>query len=88
MRLQSLVELKNALPNHFHNLIEHYDLLVHGMSGTHRLLGGRDTEVQMKYQASLLKSIEESHDSGDEDKGENEDEEEYEGEDENEGEMA
>jgi len=72
MRLESLKELKKSLPNRFRDLIEHYDLLVHGMSGRYRLLGGRDTENQMRYQANLLKSISESHDSADSgDEGQN-----------------
>lgn len=73
MRLQSLYEMRKMLPNHFKDLINHYDLLVHGMSKNHKILGGTDTEAQIRYQADLLKSFSESHDASDgdecEDKG-------------------
>jgi len=75
MRMESLKELKNKAPNHFDNLIEHYDLLVHGMSGRYKVLGGRETAAQIKYQADLLKSIDESHDSNSSDKGKGREEE-------------
>lgn len=63
MRLQSLGNMRTALPKHFNDLIEHYDLLVHGMSGSRKILGGTDTQAQIRYQADLLKSFSELHDS-------------------------
>ena len=68
------MQMKNNRPNHFTKLIQHYDLLVHGISGKYRVLGGGDVEAQMKYQANLLKSIGEACDSDPEDESGSEDE--------------
>ena len=87
MRMESLRELRNRTPNRFDDLIEHYDLLVHGMSGRYKVLAGRETATQIKYQADLLKSIDESHDSDDGNKGKSREAERAEDED-DQGEMA
>lgn len=68
MRIQSLGEMESIQPNHFCKLINHYNLLVHGISATHKLLGGGDAEAQMTYQADLLKSMHETPDSDSDDR--------------------
>jgi len=61
--MELLTRLKKKAPSHFHALLEHYDLLVHGMSEKYKIMGGMETAAQIGYQADLLRSIDELHDS-------------------------
>ena len=66
MRMESLKALEKK-PKHFDELIDHYDLLVHGMSGKHKMFGGREAGVQIGYQMNLLEGINDLDDSDDQD---------------------